>query len=219
MTEQYLAEALQEVSDEHIMEATLPLRKKKKKAHHLWGFAACFAVLAVCSFFVIPFFAMGGGMAESEGAAEGGASEDYYNSESESFGQTDGSQHEQESLTGDALDWGVTLTAQDVTPTGLTIVCTQSGGFEGELITGSWYSVEKYSDGEWTELPYLMDNVGWTEEGWIISPDTTVEWVVDWEWLYGELPAGRYRIGKDLLGASVPGEYEHCIHYAEFTIG
>ncbi len=224
MTKQYLAEALQEVSDEHIMEATLPLRKKKKKRS--WqGFAACFAVLAVCSFFAARFFSLGA-PTESESAAEG---------ESLMSEQFNGGAMTEDSVTdpvvgdGDAYggagsavkyaDYGVTLAVYEVTPTGLLLSCTQSGGTaEGELITGSWYVVEKYENDAWLELPCLPDNVVWTAEGWVVSPDTTTEWAVDWEWLYGELDAGEYRIGKEFLLSRAPGDYEKDVLYAEFSI-
>lgn len=228
MREDFLAEALQEVSDEHIMEATLPLRKKKRKRS--WrGFAACFAVLAVCSFFAGRFFVLNsamGGSAESESMVEGesvqtgqyteeGAmTEDSITYPVDGSGDTYGS--------GSATEYteiGIMLAAQDVTPTGLTLVCSRDGGFtDAEIISGSWYTVEQREGDTWAELPYLLDNVGWTEEGWIIAPDTSTEWAVDWEWLYGELSAGEYRIGKEFMISHSPGDYEKTVLYAEFFI-
>lgn len=42
--------------------------------------------------------------------------------------------------------WGVTLTAENITPTGAVIYCTQSGGEPiGELQTSSWYIVENWT--------------------------------------------------------------------------
>lgn len=117
--------------------------------------------------------------------------------------------------------WGVTLTAKDVTPTGLTIVCTQSGGNpSGELNTGSYYILQKYEDGEWKEVEWLPQeyDVGWTSEAWIIPMNDTVEWEVNWEWLYGELPAGKYRIGKEIMDFRGTGDYDQEFHYAEFEL-
>ena len=223
MKEEYLAEALQEISDEHIMEATLPLRKKKKKRS--WkGFAACFAVLAVCSFFAGRFFVLNsamGGAAESESImeSEGQMNGEYGTTNDSTTYPVDGSFSGGSGSATEYTELGITLAVQDVTNTGLTIVCTQSAGFaDAETITGSWYTVEVYQNGTWTALPYLPDNVGWTEEGWIVSPDTTVEWVVDWEWLYGELDAGEYRIGKEFMISRAPGDYDKHILYAAFTL-
>ena len=118
--------------------------------------------------------------------------------------------------------WGLTFEVKDVTPTGLTIVCTQSGGEPtGELQTGSYYYIEKKENDRWVGMEYTEieeEKVGWTAEAWIIAPDSTLEWEVDWSWLYGELPAGEYRIGKSVMDWRETGEYDEAGIYAEFRI-
>ena len=118
--------------------------------------------------------------------------------------------------------WGITLTAKDVTPKGLTVVCTQSGGEPtGELSTGSFYTVQRMEDGAWKTVEYTAvdpDMVAWTTEGWLIPPESTLEWEVDWTWLYNELPAGEYRIGKSVMDWRAPGDYDEVMLYAEFTV-
>ena len=94
---------------------------------------------------------------------------------------------------------GVTLTAEDVTPNGLTLVCTQSGGTPtGELHTGSPFWLEVYSEGNWFPVKDDMEDVLWTMEAWSIPRNKRVEWNVSWEPLYGSLPTGHYRIGKEI---------------------
>lgn len=118
-------------------------------------------------------------------------------------------------------DWGITLEAEDITPGGLTIRCTQSGGNPtGELNTGSWYIVENWTqENGWKEVDYVIkDNIGWTMEAWLIPENSTSEWEVDWEWLYGKLPVGKYRIGKEIMDFREPGDYDKAIYYAEFEI-
>ena len=118
-------------------------------------------------------------------------------------------------------EWGVTLTAKDVTPTGLTLVCTQSGGeSKGELQAGSWYNLAKKDGDSWSlveQRPQEHD-VAWTAEAWIIPKEDTVEWQVDWEWLYGELPAGTYRIGKSVDDVEETGGYDTLMYYTEFEV-
>ena len=118
--------------------------------------------------------------------------------------------------------WGITLDVKDVTPRGLTLVCTQSGGeMAGELLTGSWYSVQQFSKGQWKQVKYTElreDEVGWTEEAWLIPMDDTVEWSIDWSWLYDKLPAGQYRIVKKIMDFRGTGEYDEAEIYAAFTI-
>lgn len=120
-----------------------------------------------------------------------------------------------------ANPWGVTLEAENVTPVGLTIVCRQSGGEDvAELNTGSDYTLQRLVGSEWVDVEYLPQEyeVAWTSEAWIIPKDATTRWDVNWEWLYGELPAGEYRIGKTITNFSGPGDYDSALIFAEFTI-
>ena len=67
--------------------------------------------------------------------------------------------------------WGVKLTAKNITPSGLTIVCTQQDGEPtGELQTGSYYGLEMLQDGEWVavELLPMEYELAWTSEAWMI---------------------------------------------------
>ena len=64
MTDFYLAESLQEISPELVMEASLPLRRKKNR--NRLAFAACFALVSICSFTLSQ---MGMGGAGSDTAA------------------------------------------------------------------------------------------------------------------------------------------------------
>lgn len=116
-------------------------------------------------------------------------------------------------------EWGVELQVIDVTEAGLKIECTQSGGNpSGELQTGSYYIVEKKIEGDWEAVEYLIDNVGWTAEAWMIPTNATVTWDVDWEWLYGKLPSGDYRIGKEIMDFRGPGDFDKKMFYVEFGI-
>lgn len=118
--------------------------------------------------------------------------------------------------------WGVSVTAKDITVTGMNLVCTQSGGEPtGELQTGSWFILENWSKEKgWSEVNNLSQNleVGWTDEAYMIPMDDTVEWEVNWEWLYGELPAGKYRFGKQIMDFRKSGDYDTAIYFAEFEI-
>lgn len=116
---------------------------------------------------------------------------------------------------------GITLTAENITPTGLTIKCTQSGGRPaGELRTGSWYVLQKWTqENGWEEMPYIIDGeIAWTSEAWTIPMDNTCEWEVDWEWLYGTVPNGKYRIGKAIMDFIPNRDYEREVCFIEFEI-
>ena len=118
-------------------------------------------------------------------------------------------------------DWGITLKAENVTPTGLTIVCEQSGGENvAELNTGSYFVIQAQKDGVWVNVEYLPQeyDLAWTQEAWGILKDSTTTWNVKWGSLYGELPSGTYRIGKEIMNFRKTGDYDIEMAYAEFTI-
>lgn len=117
--------------------------------------------------------------------------------------------------------WGITLTAENITSTSITIKCTQSGGEPtGELHTGSWYILENWTQEDgWKEMPYVIDGeIGWTQEAWIIPMNDTHEWEVNWEWLYGAASKGKYRIGKEITDFRAAGDYDNVVYFVEFEI-
>lgn len=115
--------------------------------------------------------------------------------------------------------WGLVLTAQDVTPAGMTLACTQSAGHpDGELHTGSFFVLEHLVENQWIEVPTDTAEIAWTDEAWLIPMEATQYWEIRWEQIYGALPAGSYRIGKDVSNLRAPGDYDTSRYYAEFTI-
>ena len=66
-------------------------------------------------------------------------------------------------------------------------------------------------------LPSTHD-VGWTAEAYIINKENTTDWEVNWEWLYGKLPEGNYRIGKEIMDFQGTGVYDIFNYYANFDI-
>ena len=113
-------------------------------------------------------------------------------------------------------DWGITLSVTDVTPTGLTVVFKQSGGNPtGELMTGSYYRLENKDK----ELAYIVEgDVAWTAEAYMIQKDGETEMQVNWQWLYGTLEPGTYRIFKGVTDFRGPGDFDEKEYYAEFTV-
>ena len=116
-------------------------------------------------------------------------------------------------------DWGITLTAKNVTSKGMTLVCSQSGGeITGELECGSDYSLLVNTNGVWNAVPYLVDEVAWTAEAYGLPLDGSIEFELKWERLYGELPAGTYRIVKGFMDFRGPGDYDSATFHTEFKI-
>ena len=120
----------------------------------------------------------------------------------------------------DTDPWGITLSIKDITNKGLTLVCSRrDGNATGELQTGSPYFLEVYDDGGWISVEAIDDeNVTWTMIA-ISIPEGRTEWQINWESIYGELAAGRYRIGKEITDFRGPGDFEKQMYYAEFELG
>ena len=117
--------------------------------------------------------------------------------------------------------WGIVLEADNVTAKGLTIVCIHSGGENvAELNTGSYYVIQKSEKTGWVDVEYLPQEyeLTWTSEAWIIQKEGTTQWDVNWEWLYGELSAGEYRIGKEIMNFRGTGDFDEEMVYAGFVI-
>lgn len=117
--------------------------------------------------------------------------------------------------------WGVSMWAEDVKPTGATIVFEQfEGNAEGELQTGEWLELEVMNeDNEWEKVATnpLID-YAFNSVAYMIKKNDRTEMEASWEWLYGKLPAGYYRIAKKVMDFKAPGDFEEEVYYAEFYI-
>lgn len=118
----------------------------------------------------------------------------------------------------ESYDLGITMTVENLTPIGCTLKVTQSGGeITGEVSCGCDFWVEQLADGAWTALK-TPENLCWTAEDYMLNNRTST-FVLKWEYIYGTLPAGTYRIGKAILDRRHPGDYDCQDYYTEpFTI-
>ncbi len=116
--------------------------------------------------------------------------------------------------------WGLSLCADDVTSTGMTLKIEQFGGkFTGSLQTGDWFLLETVKENEWkpVETNPLID-FAWNSVAYLIKNNDITELKVEWKWLYGELKPGYYRIKKEIMDFKVSGQYDKEIYEAYFTI-
>ena len=115
-------------------------------------------------------------------------------------------------------DWGLTLSVKDVTESGLTLVCTQSGGeLTGELQTGSDYRLIVLKEA-WEDVPTIIEDYGWDMIAYGVAKDDVTEFEYNWEWLYGKLPAGTYRMVKGFTEYRESGDYDNFAYWTEFEI-
>lgn len=112
---------------------------------------------------------------------------------------------------------GVTMTLVNATDTELTVSIASDR--ENTCIYGEYYSIEYFKDGTWYILPYVADgNVGFNDIGYELTKGESREWSTNFEWLYGKLPAGQYRIVKDIADFRSTGDYDKYYISTEFTI-
>ncbi|MBP3617735.1 MAG: hypothetical protein J6J38_06840 [Lachnospiraceae bacterium] len=122
-------------------------------------------------------------------------------------------------MNADFPDWGLNLSVKDVTPTGLTLVCTKNGGNPtGELICGTDYRLLVFEDGMWKHVPTVVEEYCWDDIGYPITEGKVREFELSWEWLYGKLPTGTYRLAKDFMDWREAGDYDEATYWVEFKI-
>lgn len=116
-------------------------------------------------------------------------------------------------------DWGITLSARNVTAKGLTLVFDQSGWRPtGRLIYGREYHLQTFKNGEWVQVEPIVEELVWTSEAYVLPINGSKKIRIDWSNIYGTLQPGLYRIGKGISDHRGPGDNDHGVFYAEFTI-
>ena len=90
---------------------------------------------------------------------------------------------------------GITLRAENVTQTGLTLVYTHSddAGWR-EILTSPRWTLERQENGGWVDI--LPPEVAWNDVMYTVPVNGTKETSIDFTRVLGTLEPGRYRIGK-----------------------
>lgn len=111
----------------------------------------------------------------------------------------------------------MTIKKGTVSKTGLTVVFQNHS--DKDYLYGEFFSLEKKIDGEWYEVPVIFEGeYGFNTIGYDLAANSEQEWSIEWDWLYGPLDVGEYRIIKDILEVKEPGDYQEYILAAEFSI-
>ena len=114
---------------------------------------------------------------------------------------------------------GVTMNVKEGTAssTGMTVVLENKT--DKHISYGDPYTLEKNMDGKWFEVADILDgNYGFNDIGYELTPSRTDEWEVDWQWLYGKLDKGKYRLVKYVLDFRQAGDYDRYYLTVEFEI-
>ncbi len=100
----------------------------------------------------------------------------------------------------------VTIQISDISPSGATLVITDTN--PEPYLYGEWYKIQKLTDGQWQDVPHVIDNYAFTAIGYLPDENGEVKFTINWEWLYGTLPAGTYRIFKEVNQQEISIEFQ-----------
>ena len=99
----------------------------------------------------------------------------------------------------------VAMTVSDVTPTGAVVTIRDDN--PEPFVYGEWFVIEQEKDGVWYEVKTKITDYGFNEIGWLTDEQGELIMTVDWEWLYGKLSGGHYRILKEVGGQIISAEF------------
>ena len=113
----------------------------------------------------------------------------------------------------------VTMTIKEgtLTKTGAIVIITDLS--DDDNMYGEDFRIDKKENNEWKKLDVVVKgNYGFHSIGYEVNEDNILEMKIDWNWLYGELDTGEYRLVKS---ASVSKDNSYLgdkYVYVEFII-
>ncbi len=117
-----------------------------------------------------------------------------------------------------ANPWGISLSAQNVSPTGLTLTISQSGGsFDGELQYGAEFVLRQKLDETWQDVPGSRD-IAWNSLAYLLPENSTKQSEIQWDSIYGALTPGTYQIGKSFMNFRDTGDFDKEMVWTEFVV-
>lgn len=114
---------------------------------------------------------------------------------------------------------GVTMIVKKGTESPIKLTVAFENNSNSQCIYGDYFCLEKKINGRWYQVPITIDgNYGFRAIGYNLASGDAGERAVDWNWLYGSLNTGEYRIVKDISDFRSTGDYDTYYLTAEFTI-
>lgn len=90
----------------------------------------------------------------------------------------------------------ISMYIKEGTLTNRSVTVIINDNSDRENIYGASYKIEKEENGIWIELESKNEMV-FNSIGYIVNEDNTLEFDIDWEYFYGKLKNGKYRLLKD----------------------
>lgn len=114
---------------------------------------------------------------------------------------------------------GLTFTLKDITSKGATMVfdLREKGTSDG-LEFGEDFALQVEKNGKWENVPTILKEYGVKSIAYKIQSNKTTERAIQWNWLYGSLSPGIYRISKSILDIRLNSGPVNYKVYAKFKI-
>jgi len=116
----------------------------------------------------------------------------------------------------DGSHFAMAIKKGTVTSTGATLVLENKTN--KQAMYGQPFEIDRKTGDEWVELIPEIENYAFTMEAFTVPAGQFREMEVLWEWLYGRLSAGQYRIVKNMNVESTDGIGYESTLTAEFKI-
>ncbi|UNC92602.1 immunoglobulin-like domain-containing protein [Candidatus Contubernalis alkaliaceticus] len=114
---------------------------------------------------------------------------------------------------------GVTMTIKKGTASSTGLTVTFKNNSNSQCIYGDYFWLEKKINERWYQVPVAIEgDYGFNDIGYDLRSEDNGEWAVDWDWLYGSLDTGEYRIVKNIMDFKSSGDYDTYYLTAEFSI-
>ena len=115
---------------------------------------------------------------------------------------------------------GLRFELKKITPTGATLVFHQydEKAPTGELEYGDAFVLEVLKNDQWEEVPATLSEYAFNAIAYTIPSRDSSERELDWEWLYGALEPGNYRMKKEIMDFRASGDFDKYTVYAQFIL-
>lgn len=116
---------------------------------------------------------------------------------------------------------GLYFSLKNISSTGATLVFNQydADAPTGGLEYGEDFVIEQQRNGKWESVPVIVEgDYGFNAIAYMITAGDTTEKGLDWEWLYGALEPGEYRIKKTVNDSHNSGDYDQYTICAYFIL-
>ncbi len=121
----------------------------------------------------------------------------------------------------DVPEIGLTFSVRQITPSGAALVFSQYDPDlpSGELQYGDDFLLERKTDSGWEAVPVVIEgDSGFHAVAYVIPAGETHVQTLSWDWLYGELAPGTYRVKKTVCDFRGSGDFDRYPVSASFLL-